>query len=183
MSCAAFTFLSLWVALKNKGSNWVIVGTIVLAICFFLVAAFMAWDGEREVAAQKSGEIENLKRIIANLDQPDLQPKVTGVATAGDKAGNAIVIISVQVTNKGANSSLLSPRAEVHTADGKNLHLTEVVPPMGNIHMHGMNGDPKLTWTLNPESFLPKVLASGPIVRGGNTSGWIIFAADAKRKK
>jgi hypothetical protein len=152
----------------------------VVVWCFLIGASFMAWRAERARATQLSKTVNELTTNIANLNQPDLQLKVDGVATAADKAGSAIVVISVEATNKGANSSLLSPRAQVRTADGKNLHLAEVVPPMGNIHMHGMNGDPKLTWTLNPESFLPKVLANGPIVRGGNVSGWIIFAADAK---
>lgn len=181
MSCAAFTLLSLGIALKNKGSNWIVGGTAVLAICFFFIAAFKTWNGERATVMQKLGEIDDLKRTIVALNQPDLYPEILAVNVAEDKAGNAIIILSVQIINKGANSSVSSNRVEIQNAGGTGLHLNEVVPPMGNIHLHGMNGDPKLTMTLISGNFLPRVLDSGPIVRGGNASGWVIFAtADAK---
>jgi hypothetical protein len=156
-------------------------GTAVLAICFFFIAAFRTWNGERAIVMQKLGEIDDLKRTIAALNQPDLYPEILAVNVAEDKAGNAIIILSVQIINKGANSSVSSIRVEIQNASGTRLHLNEVVPPMGDIHLHGMNGDPKLTMTLIPGNFLPRVLDAGPTVRGGSASGWVIFATtDAK---
>ncbi len=43
MSCAAFTILSLWASIENKSNAWVVSGIAILAVIFFLVAAFGAW--------------------------------------------------------------------------------------------------------------------------------------------
>ncbi len=158
-----------------------------LAAVFLLMACYKAWKEQRDTTSTRDsqiadlrGEIESLKKAIADLNQPDLHPKIYGVATGQDGTGNAVITINVQIVNKGAASGVPSLSAEIYASDGAQLRLTEVVPPMGNIHFHGMNGDPDFTMTLVSENFLPRVLSKGPIARGGDIFGWVIFALNVK---
>jgi hypothetical protein len=55
MSTAAFTVLSILSAISANGNKVTVIGTAVLAVFFFLVASFRAWDEQykRSIAAEK----------------------------------------------------------------------------------------------------------------------------------
>lgn len=48
MSCAAFTGLAVYVAATNKGNGWVVGGSAILAVLFFLLAAYRTWRDEHD---------------------------------------------------------------------------------------------------------------------------------------
>src|ERR1035438_5782101 len=50
MSCAAFTFLGIWVLYANENNRWALRATFGLAVFCLFWAFFLAWrDKEREV--------------------------------------------------------------------------------------------------------------------------------------
>src|ERR1035438_5503079 len=60
MSCAAFTLLSLWVAMENKSNAWAVSGIAALAVIFFLIASFGVWSEEHSrlvLAERKLSEL------------------------------------------------------------------------------------------------------------------------------
>ena len=52
MSSAIFTILSVYIAIANKTGSWLLRVTIVLAVIFFVIAAFQAWR-EQYVRAEE----------------------------------------------------------------------------------------------------------------------------------
>ena len=61
MSCAIFTFLSLYAALTEKSNRWIIGASIVAGLLLFLWAAYLVWKDEREeskAAAKKCPELD-----------------------------------------------------------------------------------------------------------------------------
>jgi hypothetical protein len=48
MSCAAFTFLGVYVAATDRGNGWVVGGSALLALVFFTVAAYQTWKEEHD---------------------------------------------------------------------------------------------------------------------------------------
>jgi hypothetical protein len=65
MSCAAFTFLGMWVLYANESNTWSLRATFGLAICCLFWACFLAWkDKEKEVEILKA-QIRDLKTSTA----------------------------------------------------------------------------------------------------------------------
>jgi hypothetical protein len=48
LSCAAFTVVSVYTAAENFGNGWVVGSSAILAIIFFVVAAYQTWNDEHE---------------------------------------------------------------------------------------------------------------------------------------
>src|SRR4051812_12902207 len=46
MSCAGFTALGVYVAATNKGNGWVVGGSAILAVVFFVAASYRTWRDE-----------------------------------------------------------------------------------------------------------------------------------------
>jgi hypothetical protein len=66
MSCAAFTFLGIWVTYANKSRGWVLWSSLILGIAFLFVAAYKAWANEHEGWA---GERQRLTANIQKLQE------------------------------------------------------------------------------------------------------------------
>jgi hypothetical protein len=73
MSCAAFTFLGIYVAAFNKGRDWVLWGSFLLGITFLLVAAYKAWltEYDKRTAEKRhlSADVQILKEGLARRQQ------------------------------------------------------------------------------------------------------------------
>jgi hypothetical protein len=56
MSCAIFTLLGLYVAVANKGNDWIVRAIFAIAVALLFVACFMAWRDEyrKRIALEKS---------------------------------------------------------------------------------------------------------------------------------
>jgi hypothetical protein len=68
MSCAAFTILTLYAALENKGNAWVVSGVAALAAFFFLIAAFGAWLDEHRKVSSAEKELSDFEpHFIFNI--------------------------------------------------------------------------------------------------------------------
>ena len=69
MSCAVFTFLGIWTAYANKGREWVLWTSGVLAIVFLAVAAYRTWLAEHrrliETIDEKAETITGLQEELA----------------------------------------------------------------------------------------------------------------------
>jgi hypothetical protein len=63
LSCAAFTGLGVYAAASNKGNVWIVSGSAILAVVFFVVAAYETWRDEH-----RSLEVERSRN-----QQPDIQ--------------------------------------------------------------------------------------------------------------
>jgi hypothetical protein len=48
MSCATFTLLSIYVAESSRSNSWIVTASGVLAVMFFVVAAYRTWSDEHE---------------------------------------------------------------------------------------------------------------------------------------
>ena len=68
MSSAIFTILSVYIAIANKTGSWLLRVTIVLAVIFFVIAAFQSWR-EQYVRA----EAERLRN-----GKPEIKGEVSG---------------------------------------------------------------------------------------------------------
>lgn len=72
MSCAAFTFLGLYIAWANKNTGWTVRGIFGLALALLFVASFLAWldEHQKRILLEKSLEpIPNLKKQLVQLSQ------------------------------------------------------------------------------------------------------------------
>ena len=71
MSCAAFTGLGVYAAATNKGNSWVVDGSFVLAVVFFVLAAFLTWNDEHqkyvaEVAKNQMPDIKGQLEMVGS---------------------------------------------------------------------------------------------------------------------
>jgi hypothetical protein len=71
MSCAAFTGLGVYAAATNKGNSWVVDGSAVLAVVFFVLAAFLTWNDEHqkyvaEVAKNQMPDIKGQLEMVGS---------------------------------------------------------------------------------------------------------------------
>jgi hypothetical protein len=73
MSCAAFTFLSVYVDAFDKAPDWVVRWSISAGMFFLLLAAFLTW---RETYVQLANE----RRTVASLtESPNIRITVHGI--------------------------------------------------------------------------------------------------------
>lgn len=57
MSCAAFTMLGIYIAQSGKSNAWLVSASAVLAVAFFVVAAYRTWKPEHEKRCQLEREL------------------------------------------------------------------------------------------------------------------------------
>jgi hypothetical protein len=91
MSCAAFTILGLWATYGEKGREWILWTSLVLAIAFALVAAYQGWANEHQALLRARQEVEALTA------KPDIAIAVDGIF-AHVKQGEQILVILPDVT-------------------------------------------------------------------------------------
>jgi hypothetical protein len=87
MSCAAFTFFGIYVAASKKGNDWVLWGSVTLALALFVFAAYKAWESEHAAARQTHTPVAAAP-IVEAREQPNLvmlRPEVRLLEIAGTK--------------------------------------------------------------------------------------------------
>jgi hypothetical protein len=94
MSCAAFTFLGIWTAYANKGREWILWSSFLLAIAFLMIAAYRTWLAEHRQLLTTSqtadATIRGLKEELARKHPYDEQAEGI-VRKAISKLGDAEV--------------------------------------------------------------------------------------------
>lgn len=58
MSCAAFTFLTVYVAATNRSNPWAVGGSAVLGFVFFFVASYRAWKRQNDLRIETEARLE-----------------------------------------------------------------------------------------------------------------------------
>lgn len=56
MSCAVFTIIGLYSAIRNKSNTWVVVASFVAAVLLFCVAAYRTWKHEYDAKIEALGK-------------------------------------------------------------------------------------------------------------------------------
>ena len=73
MSCAAFTFLGVYVLAAGKSNQWALGVTFGTALLMLLVASFLAWKDQYRRAESLALELATLKterpELVGELDQ------------------------------------------------------------------------------------------------------------------
>lgn len=129
MSCAAFTFLGVWLTYENKGRDWVLWSSLVLGGVFLLVAAYKTWAAEHEHWAEERRRYDekfkglprlevreigvqiSKKRIdaspgIINLDDPATYPSTTTVFTLSMEFVNNPVACASESVAKSVSATM-----------------------------------------------------------------------------
>src|SRR5665811_523184 len=73
MSCAAFTFLGIWVTYANKSRGWVLWSSVILAVGFLFVAAYKAWGHEHQSFLAEHA------RVLALTETPNVTITIYGI--------------------------------------------------------------------------------------------------------
>ena len=161
MSTAAFTALSVWSALSRHGGEVTVIGTAVLAIFFFLIAAYIAWRHENR---------KYLTEVEKNVS-PEFSLDLAQVSTLYNaQTDTTVVCASGVLTNSGAASPAMrwrarfsSPRIDV-TIGFSNL-------PSAEYEWHMSSGN---ILVLRRENMLP-AKGLNAIERGHTIHGRILF--------
>jgi len=173
MSCAAFTALSVYAAIKKKGNRWVVIATASLAILFFGVASFEAWDNEHDGRLSEESDLNRTRAELADL-RNDRSPHMSGVIDQklfGVTDGGTIgVLVLVAVRNTGEPSIAERWRLRLQSGPSK----LDFHPGYFNdgFTMHGDNG---FKLTLKRHDALEEHFIS-PLPRGAVVRGWLRFS-------
>jgi hypothetical protein len=129
MSCAAFTFLGIWVTFANKGRDWVLWSSLVLGVGVLLFAAYKAWATEhqrwteerrrydekfkgvprlqvREIISGLSRERIDSSPEVYFLDDPSSYPPCTEVLTLSIAFENNPVACTAESVAKGVSATI-----------------------------------------------------------------------------
>ena len=87
MSCAAFTILGIWATYGEKGREWILWTSILLAVAFIFIAAYKAWAKEHE-----SWLTERLK-VEAFTTKPDITITIHGMFAHVMQGDQRVVIL------------------------------------------------------------------------------------------
>lgn len=121
MSCAAFTFLSLYVAATNRSNAWVVGAMAILAALMFVVSAYHAWAEQYEARAAAEAAIYDGRPlfVLKVIEQPSWKtqyPKapVFELTNCGKRPARHIYLVSQRSHLKNytlsfAQIPLLSP--------------------------------------------------------------------------
>lgn len=139
--------------------------------CFTMGASFVGWTNERRAVGEKTNENAQLVSQIADLNKPDLKPKITTVTGGTDNRGNTIVILQVEVWDAGAPTSLTIGTITVKSKDGQYVPVKQMFAPAEDVHL-GQSG------LLLADEYFPRRASLGPIPRGGKIEGWLRFETD-----
>lgn len=116
MSCAAFTALGVYVAATNKGNTWVVGGSAVLAVVFFVVAAYLTWKDEHDRYVHE----------VAKNQKPEIQGELTvsgyGIETEGHTQGHWSVSSEVFFQLTLCNHRAVNTTLEDLDWDGSHLN-------------------------------------------------------------
>lgn len=116
MSCAAFTALSVYAAATNKANSWVVAGSAVLAVLFFLIAAYLTWKDEHD------GYIQEVERNQKPEIQGELSIVGYGAEFGGHEYGDWSVSQEVSLRLKLCNHRPVDTTLEDLEWDGSQLN-------------------------------------------------------------
>src|SRR5436189_3776654 len=95
MSCAAFTFLGIWVAAANKGRDWLLWSSFGLGLAFVLFAAYKAWADEHEAWVREH------EKVAALTEKLDVTITVHGICAHVAVGSRSVVVVpDVSVINQ-----------------------------------------------------------------------------------
>ena len=160
MSCAVFTFISVYVAERGKSSAWFVGATAVAALVFFLVASFLAWRQEHKRAAE-----ERTPKFILE----------SGSIVSHYENGRTLVLVGLRVINAGAPSAVMSYRAEYHSSAGADKMQLVIV---GNATLK-LKLDGGAGYNFNRSDAIN--FKTSPIERGGYIAGRLPLQIDGNR--
>lgn len=91
MSCAAFTFLGVWVAYANKRRDWILWGSFLLGIAFLMIAAYRTWLKEHrrslDEMVRSAAVIQRLVEQLLGCGPPNRNGTLKPIVRAMDRAG------------------------------------------------------------------------------------------------
>ncbi len=167
MSCAAFTILGLFIALENKGSNWIVGGTIVLAVTFFVCASFMAWR-EQHLA---------LVELQQRLATPQINLSIGSAwwGNWGTDASHGVlsVLFTLGVFNPhGPPTAMFDWELSLQLEPDETSTRGEMpINPSSDFPLHLPNGQ---SLRLPKDGEVRRVAAVQPIPAGGLAEGWLL---------
>jgi hypothetical protein len=172
MSCAAFTALSVIAArVKKDPSKWIVRGTSTLAVFFFGLASFFAWNAEHQVRLTAEKTLKD--------DIPQLSAEIGTIMTAhytGHGMKNATnLTLYITITNHGSPSAFSVSRVLVNRPNGQHDEAIIVHVLPSNLQLPGARGQPNVSL---PRTDALVFLEKGrPIEKGGALTGWIMCIA------
>lgn len=161
MSCAAFTAVSFYAAFKNKENRWVVAATALLAVLFFGVASFQAWDDEHK----------NLTALQKRLASPELTVVINAVYWGGDDGHRLVMIVAANILNPfGPPTSLVDWKVSLRE-DGRDVEGEIPMLPEKDFRV-AVSASQKMN--LNHAYNLFIQTTKTPIPAGGVAPGWLM---------
>ncbi|HEY1946488.1 MAG TPA: hypothetical protein VGG97_05760 [Bryobacteraceae bacterium] len=156
MSCAAFTFVSFWQAVKEKSKKWLVCSTGGLALIFLLTASYQAWNDE----------------YIKT--HPGLKIFIEGVETGrSSSSGVADVLMVASASSVNTPTIAVVWKMRLTAPDGR------VIGTFWPVLVHD-NSPITLSFTghdavYNSADALYRKTADDPIPVGGRRTGFLLF--------
>jgi hypothetical protein len=168
MSCAAFTLLSLGIAfVKRDSTKWFVRGSILLAVFFFGVASFLAWNNEHKARLLAEGKFKE--------DVPKLSVEVGAIGHAFlvEQRNTSVITLWITITNHGSPSTFSMSRVFVDRSNGERVEekIRTFIPE--TITLDGTPGTPNVI--LRKDDAIPFLQNGKPIEKGGAIKGWMMF--------
>ncbi|HTW44874.1 MAG TPA: hypothetical protein VMD58_04965 [Acidobacteriaceae bacterium] len=161
MSCAAFTLLAIWAGLRNKPTEWLTKGSLVLALFFFFIGSYFAWKKEHSKVADLTAKL-----LIYDSPQLQMQPQVLG----GNVHNGQLIIVRGTLYNNGSPTVIGECQIDLRMEDGTLFHGKMIGPATETLVIPYRPGAnlvfaPNENWSLNATEV--------PIPTGGGRRGWI----------
>jgi len=172
MSCAVFTALSVIATrIKEDPGKWIRRGSATLAIFFFGLASFFAWNDEHK--ARLSAESQ-LKESAPQLSAEIIASAHARFSGFGFKNVPEFTLW-VSIVNRGSPSTFSISRVIVHHLNGESSEAKIVFFLPKDWTLHGAVGTPDIQ--LPREQALVALQRGQPIEKEGSITGWIMCLA------
>jgi hypothetical protein len=160
MSCAAFTFLGVYIAGSNKSNGYVVWGSVTLGVVFCFVASFRAWKREHEARIIAEDRMKP-KAVIRNLSS-----RVWPIGQAG-----------ISVTGKEYYFDVFNS-SEAEALDGVRVEVADLKPdaigfPNPPLHIRNDSYNTR-EFSINPLHIRQIDLITGPVNAPGSQKAMII---------
>ncbi|MGO8935185.1 MAG: hypothetical protein ACLPLZ_02445 [Terracidiphilus sp.] len=156
---------------KNVEAKWF----FIVACLAFCLGAFMAWKDADNNLQVETHDKSDLQGQIEFLTEPNLSADITTIMAADSaRTGNAIMILVVTITNRGAPSTFSIGTDRLIFADGRSVILDEVPPSAAEYTTIRNKGDSPTVVLKGSDRLVPKADAA-PIERGGGLTGWAMY--------